>query len=420
MMFLSNTGRNAAAKVSISTFAGEVAEKGYIDCNMFDSLRMQLESGGSSLRPEIQVSYEIPAPEYVIGTPAGAEGNPDDEGGCSNIEGTDTSTTGPDLSHEHSGLCYSGIQHIHDDTCSRKELPCTAGCVKHTHTGDSRYGTGCYSGGKYYPGSRYYCGTFSVTGYGGSISVECGMCGNDYSLTAVYMTCGSCGYKVSYSRGQCPCSPYDDSSAYTHEKTTQSYYGLNCNKTPGSFYSSSGTLCTVCGGDGTENALVCTKQEGGYYEEDGSLCVPLCDKVVIRIIAVWKEQTVVSGEVPDCRVKAVFADGHSEIAEADMSGFDPTMCNTVQNVTLLYGMYAENAKNPGKSKTVVKIMVVCPTEDTENVLWFTETVSHDEIMEELYSGDGVYDCIYGARVELKLWENNGIVDICSVKVRKKV
>lgn len=393
-LILMGVVENTTVQVKLQTFAENVSTKGYVDYAMYESFVEELNRVGVLVHPEFHVEHELLAPEYKMRSIEDAEGYLDglwsgsnilNQGAISvqrpvvtdpgtppagsltgNVAGANTSTTGPSASHSHSGACYTGTQHIHDASCPSREINCTGGCTKHTHSGSSYSGTGCYRGGTYYPGGRYYCGSFSVTGYGASFESTCGMCGSTYYITNEYLSCSGCGYSVTYCRGQCSCSPYDDSSAYVHYQTYSGSYGLNCGKTGGTYYDSTGRACTVCGGDGKETTSACTKTNGGYYNADGTACTALCNKVVTSMAAVVKEQVLVAGTGVDARVKVVFADGHSEIVNATVSGFNSTAYNVVQTVTLSYGTYSGSLSNKTKTKCTIKVMVRYPTKTCSN------------------------------------------------------
>lgn len=378
----------------LQSFAENISTKGYVDYAMYESFIEELNRAGVLMIPEFYVEHELLAPEYKMRSIEDAEGYLDglwtggnglhqgtvtvqrptvtDQGIppagslTENVNGANTSTTGPSASHIHTGACYTGTQHFHDESCPSRDIDCTAGCVKHTHTGSSSSGTGCYRGGKYYSGGRYYCGSFSVTGTGSSIEVTCGNCGGSYTITSLYMSCSGCGYPVSYSSGQCSCSRFDDSMAYSHYQTYPGYYGQNCGKNEGTYYDSTGLACTACGGDGKMTTSACTKTNGGYYNADGSACTSLCNQIVTSLAPMVKEQVVVAGTGVDARVKVVFADGHSEIVDATVTGFNSTAYNVVQTIKLSYGTYSGSLSNKTKTECTIKIMVRYPSKTCSN------------------------------------------------------
>lgn len=111
---------------------------------------------------------------------------------------------------------------------------------------------------------------------------------------------------------------------------------------------------------GWRKKLSCGKTEGVYYNADGSLSTPLCHKFVMSVTPIAPKQALSYGQSPDVRVKAVFADGHSEIVNATLSGFNANQCNTVQTVTLTYGSYKGVTGQAGSMSCTVKLTVRYP------------------------------------------------------------
>lgn len=132
------------------------------------------------------------------------------------------------------------------------------------------------------------------------------------------------------------------------------------------YYGPYGQACTVCNGSGQVDSLACTKTDGGYYLADGTPCTPLCDKVVTGLLPVIKEQVIPAGESIDARVKAEFSDGHTEIVNAAVSGYNSTLYNVVQTVTLSYGTYKGSVSTSGATSIAIKVMVRYPTTTCAN------------------------------------------------------
>ena len=178
--------------------------------------------------------------------------------------------------------------HVHNDMCSGGNVKsCTNGCAKHSHSGDSERGTGCYSGGNYTEG--YVCGSMtnvstSDGGTGGTCIVcdvgtyyitkyegECDNCG--IGIYGSVYTCDSCGHDMGYGYG-----------AYgygTHEY--EGYYDLNCSKSTSIYYKGN-SPCTVCGGDNKiPGDIICGLSEDKRYDCLGNEVSPVCDKCVTKL-----------------------------------------------------------------------------------------------------------------------------------------
>lgn len=434
-LFLVGGVENTTVQVKVQSFAENVSTKGYVDYAMYESFVEELNSVGVLVHPEFHVEHELLAPEYMMRSIEDAEGYLDglwsgsnilNQGMISvqrpavtdpgtppagsltgNVAGANTSTTGPSASHSHSGACYTGTQHIHDASCPSREISCTGGCTRHTHSSSCSYSTSCTagcsththsgsssSGGGCYGSSRFVVcsGSFSSTG-GSSYSGSCGQCGAGVTVSINYLSCSVCGRTASESRYHCSSCVYSYGEhrsgahgnyvyslncgktagvRYSGDSVCGSCGGdgvvsyTNCGKTSGRYYDSRGRLCSTCGGDGKETTSACTKTNGGYYNADGTACTALCNKVVTSMAAVVKEQVLVSGTGVDARVKVVFADGHSEIVNATVTGFNSTAYNVVQTVTLSYGTYSGSLSNKTKTKCTIKVMVRYPTKTCGN------------------------------------------------------
>lgn len=262
-------------------------------------------------------------------------------------------------------------KHTHTDACETTEVNCTAGCSLHTHSGSSYYGTGCYAGGTYHSGSSYVCG--AITGFVGMTEENryCSSCG-EFNMTFYINgggTCQGCGGTnfYSYASWSCSCGYFDSYTASTtHVVTSDPYYDQNCGKTTNIYYDINGNRCSACGGDGQMSQVNCTKDLNKYYDEEGNEVLPSCNKIVTGLTPLYLEQIVNAGVSPDVRVKAVFADGHSEIVTAGMTGFNAGSYNTVQTVTLSYGEYAGSLDNAQAATCTAKRLVRYPTKTCAN------------------------------------------------------
>lgn len=387
-LILMGVVENTTVQVKLQIFAENVSTKGYVDYAMYESFVEELNRVGVLVHPEFHVEHELLAPEYKMRSIEDAEGYLDglwsgsnilNQGAISvqrpvvtdpgtppagsltgNVAGANTSTTGPSASHSHSGACYTGTQHIHDASCPSNSVRCSAGCEKHIHTGNSSSGTGCY-GGSYTPPTQTYCGNWSVTSSTSSPSSL--VCSAGHSMTYYYETyvCSGCGQSSSSGFYRCACW----SGTNAHYWYSGGGYAKNCGKSTSTYYLGN-TKCSTCNGTGYVNTVACTKTNGGYYNADGTACTALCNKVVTSMAAVVKEQVLVAGTGVDARVKVVFADGHSEIVNATVSGFNSTAYNVVQTVTLSYGTYSGSLSNKTKTKCTIKVMVRYPTKTCSN------------------------------------------------------
>lgn len=137
---------------------------------------------------------------------------------------------------------------------------------------------------------------------------------------------------------------------------------MSCTKSTLVYYIGN-SKCPTCGGIGYVDSTACTKTDGGYYYADGTLCAPLCSQVITELKPIWKEQVITTGEKPDFRMKAVFADGHTEIVSGTVNGFNSNVYNAVQSVTLSYGNYKDSVANTEASEVTVLIMVLYPTKE---------------------------------------------------------
>lgn len=374
--------QNTTLQGRISSFAEMISTKGYVDCLLYESFIKELDATGVLAIPEFYVTHEILAPEYRMRTIEDARGyldglfdgsnvlhqdivtterplvkdpgKPSESLSGESVDGTELSISGPSAAHSHTAMCYKGIQHWHDENCLSKRVRCGAGCSLHVHTGSSSSGTGCYNG-TYIEPTREYCGSISVvssTASPGGIT-----CGNGHEMTYYYeeYVCSGCGNRTSSGFYRCECWR-DLHDMYSHYIYCGGGYSMNCTKSTSVYYKDN-SKCFVCNGTGYVDSTACTKTEGSYYDVEGNVCSPLCNEVVVLLTPVGKKQVLMSGSSPDIRAKAVFADGHSEIVNGILTGFNRTAHNVIQTVTLSYGTYSGTLMNPQKSSCTVKIMV---------------------------------------------------------------
>lgn len=273
-------------------------------------------------------------------------------------------------------------KHTHTDACETTEVNCTAGCSLHTHTGSSSSGTGCYTGA-YVSGSEEYCGEFSITDgvwegpYSSSSSTcpDCGKTGTLLIWTKAYWCDASgglrdiCSMNISENLIACSECGYErEQSRWTtsHYISSGGYYELDCGKSLTTYYNASGNVCDACSGTGKVSQINCTLEAGKYYDANGNEAIPSCNKIVASLTPLYLEQIVNAGVSPDVRVKATFADGHSEVVTASMTGFNAGSYNTVQTVTLSYGEYAGSLDNVQAATCTAKRLVRYPTKTCAN------------------------------------------------------
>jgi len=367
-----------ALQGNVVAFAESVATKGSIDYRVYENF-MEKMNAAEEVFTEIYVEHDVLAPEYVIRSVDDTEdyldglfdgsnnlkqegldntrpevydpGMPPEESLIGNAMGSDTSTVGPDASHVHGVSCYHGTQHWHDDSCTGHETLCNAGCTKHAHT------SGCYSY------SQVGCGGTTTYVFDSMDTIKCDECYGPRYLFHYYLTCSSCTRNWGHSGwAECPGCNFTNAQWANLDYTgiCDGYDSVLSCTNADKYCDPTGELCTVCGGDGKTTMLACTKTDGGYYLANGSNCPALCDEVVTVMVPIMKEQVLDAGECVDARVKAVFLDGHTEIVNATVSGFDDTAYNVVQTVTLSYGTYKGMASNLGVSTVSTKVMVRYP------------------------------------------------------------
>lgn len=382
--------QSSSVQLLCAEFTESVATKGYIEAEVYENFRKELDNSGVHLTVDIYVEHDALAPEYKLRTIQDSEeylqglfegenvlkqddvftqhpvvvdpGTPSYGLLNENVSGADRTTKGPDDGHKHGATCYAGTQHWHDEECPGKKVRCSAGCSLHIHSGSPASGTGCYTG-NYNEPQRTYCGSLGIES---STSSPSGMtCSNGHEMAyccEVYV-CSGCGARTSSSFYRCECWQ-DLHDYYSHYVYSGGGYSMSCTKSTSVYYKGN-SICPACNGTGYVESTACTKTDGGYYDAEGALCLSLCGQVVTELKPIWKEQVITAGEEPNTEVKAVFADGHTEIVNGTLSGFRCDLCNVVQTVTLLYGKYKDSAVNAETSATTVLIMVLYPVQECE-------------------------------------------------------
>lgn len=375
----------------LSSFAEAISTKGSVDCLMYESFIKELNATGVRVTPEFYVEHEVLAPEYRMRTIDDAKAYLEGLFAGSNVlhqdmvmterplvqdpgkppeglmggvgDGAELSISGPSVAHSHTAMCYKGIQHWHDENCPGKRVRCSAGCSLHVHKGSSSSGTGCYNG-TYIEPTREYCGSISVVSSTASPSGR--TCSNGHEMTYYYeeYVCSGCGNRTSSGFYRCECWQ-DLHDMYSHYIYCGGGYSMNCTKSTSVYYKEN-SKCFTCNGTGYVDSTACTKTEGGYYDAEGNACSPLCSEVVLSLTPVVKEQVLMPESSPDIRARAVFADGHSEIVNCVLTGFNSTAYNVIQTGTLSYGTYSGTLMNPQKSSCTIKIMVGYEDETCEN------------------------------------------------------
>lgn len=276
----------------------------------------------------------------------------------------------PSYSNIHEDICHTGyehehyncsypIYHSHTDSCYHTHIDkfkadscyarlCTTGtttydtvdvswtvtCVNHVYKGDDIKATPC--------------GT-SVTVYGYQEYKNCG-CGARYQTYASYGkgVCSSCGDSVSAFSGfvngsiHCP---------------NQYVYTLICG------YYDDGPICGKTT-DYVEYYATCGKVEGYYYDSYGNLCDPICDQIVTDLTPMYPKQTLQIGESPKVDAYATFMSSPGKHKDypvkpvvCSMTGFDASLYNQWQTVTLSYGTYANSAKNKKATTTTMEVYI---------------------------------------------------------------
>lgn len=184
--------------------------------------------------------------------------------------------------HTHTAECYLG--------------------TKHSHTGSSSSGTGCYQGDSY--------------------TSHCWGCENSQYIATDTRT---------VSEGSCDsCSYIDGPYIEGYVSGTYDCPAWGCNGTMTAYnYTQTYEYCTVCGNwestllDGIDHncsttySLSCGKTEGKYYDSNGNACEALCNKIVTSLTVNSVNQEMEIGEAIDTSATATFLDGHTESVDCE-------------------------------------------------------------------------------------------------------
>lgn len=167
----------------------------------------------------------------------------------------------------------------------------------------------------------------------GKITVDCFVCNGDKK---VYDKCGTCG-----GVGELPVYSRDYICGYT----TNSIVSWN---------------------------HICGKENGAYYK-NGIRMYAVCDEIVTKLSPFYPEQILEKGDTPDYRAYAAYISNPCECGShsypcvhggqpvgevtCTASGFNASLYNTWQTVTLSYGKYSDSAKNVKSKVTTIKVYV---------------------------------------------------------------
>lgn len=193
--------------------------------------------------------------------------------------------------------------------------------TKHTHQGNSSTYGGCYTG--------------AATEVRGSC--------NGYCSSSRQYGCEACGSWYAGGSTCAQCGSTDTNSWLNYYCSTCGYSGLD-----------PGHRSTVIG---YNYALSCGKTEGVYYNADGSVSQNISNLVVTSLVPSASSQTLTAGQTVNAKATATFLDGHTETVTCTVTGFNATLYNQAQSVTLSYGTYADTAKNKTAKTTTITVTV---------------------------------------------------------------
>ena len=225
----------------------------------------------------------------------------------------------------------------------------------------------------------------SSSGVSHSYSYKCTVCGTSSSsfgtckkTVANKNTCSACtGGNITAS---CTSCGGDGKVTCKASGCSQGKVTVTCPTCRG--YKTVPTACGTCGGVGelpvysrdyvcgyTTGSIVdyyqtCGKTNGSYYK-NGVKCSPVCDKVVTNLTPHFPTQTLKIGETPVLSAYATFISsttakhGDQPVKEVSctMTGFNSSLYNTWQTVTLSYGTYNGTAKNKTPRTTTIKVFI---------------------------------------------------------------
>ncbi len=168
---------------------------------------------------------------------------------------------------------------------------------------------------------------------GGKVSVDCYTCNGDKN---VYDKCSTC-----IGAGQLPVYSRDNVCGYTTSSIV-------------------------------DYRQICGKTNGAYYK-NGTRVHAVCDKIVTKLTPLFPEQILERGETPNYGAYSTFISnscncgrhsypcvhGEQPVKEVTCtaSGFNSSLYNTWQTVTLSYGSYSDSAKNAVAKTTTIRVYV---------------------------------------------------------------
>lgn len=268
----------------------------------------------------------------------------------------------PEYSDEHVDICYEGEKHIHNNCSYPIYHSHGSGCY-HSHI-DSCYVRPCDLGSKTSEESGHE-GTRVCNNLVKSSTGKWERCNTEYTVYYTYTNeicgCGeNLGYRSSRFSGTCPsCGDEGHGLGGSNHHTCPNWTErvLNCG-----YYDDT----PICGKDSSyiDSYSDCGKVEGYYYTSSGTKCDPVCDKVVIDLTPLYPIQTLQIGETPDVSAYATLVsstgthgDYPVKTVTCSMSGFNSSLYNTWQTVTLSYGTYSDSAKNAYPKQTTISVYI---------------------------------------------------------------
>ncbi len=280
-------------------------------------------------------------------------------------------------------------------TTSTQSGPITTRCT--TCSGNKTITCSTCSGNGYL--TEYRCATCKTSGLGSTSAVThtysytCTTCGASSSSSGTCKktvanknTCSSCtGGKITSS---CTACGGDGKIACTVSGCSSGKVTVTCPNCAGN--TTVPVACTTCGGVGelpvysrnyvcgyTTSSIVnyrqtCGKTNGAYYK-NGTRVYAVCDKVVTNLTPFFPEQVLEIGDTPDKGAHASFISnpcacgshsypcvhGEQPVKEVtcNMTGFNASLYNTWQTVTLSYGTYADTAKNKTAKTATIRVKI---------------------------------------------------------------
>lgn len=249
------------------------------------------------------------------------------------------------LVHTHTDDCYNGTKHTHTGSSSSG-----GGCYTkpnyHVHTGSSTSGGGCYGKANYHSHTSSCYKTASIPivplikDYTLGWSKECPGCGAKGTITAsfntfgyridgkttstghltVYAPCSICGYKMpTVESGQRSGTVY--ASVISCGKTTSTIdsYSRNCGRTTSTIVSYSRN---------------CGKTANAYYNGNTRVYEE-CGDMVTKIEPLVATQNVDRRKI-DFSIKVTYVDGHTEILNPTTTNYQDSKNYNNEEVILIY------------------------------------------------------------------------------------